>query len=149
MRQAARRREAGFTIMELMIVLAIIAMIAAFALPKFGKSVGKTNITNAFQTLASLSGQVEAVCASKNSAPTADQVNALIDGAPNGYSAATVSGGCSDFKISFAAATAKELPTLCAYRDSGQWKFDYGLVESPFTDADIPIPSSKYKDGGC
>lgn len=49
-----RRNEKGFTLVELMIVVVIIGILAAIAIPKFSNMIGKAKTTEAKQTLGSI-----------------------------------------------------------------------------------------------
>lgn len=73
-------KEQGFTLIELMIVVAIIGIISAIALPMFQKYVARTQLTRVVYELASTKASIEAIL-SKGGFPTVDPAQ---NGAPYG-----------------------------------------------------------------
>lgn len=144
-KRKGRNRNAGFTLIEMLVVLGIIAIIVSFALPKFMKSIGKAKVTDAIQSLAAASAQAESVCATKNTAPSA----AVFGETPGGYSAGTVSGACAGLTLTLAASDTS-LPSLaivrCSGKDAGKWKYAV-VAANGWLDEDIPVPSTKL--GAC
>lgn len=131
---------AGFTLVEMLVVLGIIAMIVAFAMPRMAKSIGKTNITNAVQALKAASAQYESLCATKGAYPTkADQV---MPDVPSGYSTPTFgTATCADGAAIKLTATAS-LPDLCIGKTGGAWIYGNGTLPSGYTVDDIPVPAA-------
>ena len=83
----------GFTLIELMIVVAVIGVLAAIAIPQYQNYVAKAELGSALSTLASLKTNVEDHLANKGVFPTATAETAgAVLGAPtpdNGDIAAT------------------------------------------------------------
>lgn len=149
MKHDKRLDSAGFTLMELMIVLAIIAMLAVFALPKLTKNIGKTKITDAVSMGGAIANQVEAICAAKETVPN---ISDISSDHPQGYGNATLSGTCADFKVKFVPSTSNSLPTICIFKEaSGSIRYNWTLGGG-FTDTDVPIqtgPNGKRGNTAC
>ncbi len=63
---AARSRAAGFTLIELMIVVTIVAILAAIAVPSYNSSIRKSRRTEAKTALADLAAREERYFATQN-----------------------------------------------------------------------------------
>lgn len=135
-------RNAGFTLIEMLVVLGIIAIIVSFALPKFLKSIGKAKVTDAIQALASASAQAESICATKNTAPSS--VDNLFGEKPANFTA-SMTGTCSTLQIKLAGTDPNV--TLCIKRDgTGSWKYG-SILTADWPAEDIPVPNAKYVPG--
>lgn len=71
------RKKKGFTLVELIIVIAIIAILAAIAIPKFGQITKNSNITADVATAKNLHGIAAQVIA-EDSGVTADNITAKV-----------------------------------------------------------------------
>jgi len=130
----------GFTLMELMVVLALIAMIAAFAQPKYVRAMGKAKLTDAANVLKIVAANVEASCAVNGTKPTSVENYATT---PMGFKNPTASGECSAFQIDIIPATDDEFPKLCIKRVSeSTFRYSWILGKSTYKDEDMPIPAA-------
>ncbi len=137
---------AGFTLLEIMVVLLLIGLIAAFVVPKIGKVTTKAKITDAINVLGSVASQVQAVCATKEAFPTADI--ATFSDNPNGF---TLNWGsqkdCGDFTI---VATAVGTPLSLTAEAGINRSISYAAsLPDGWSCDDIPLPSSKLQCGSA
>lgn len=140
-------RTGGFTLIEMLVVLGIIAIIVSFALPKFMKSIGKAKVTDALQSLASASAQAESICATGSfDAATGAPSTAIFGETPGGYAAGTVTGKCTGTTalVLTIASASGDLPKLCFKRvATGNWMYGASYVTG-WTREDVPVPSTKF-----
>ncbi|WP_423970261.1 type IV pilin protein [Elusimicrobium simillimum] len=94
--RTARQRCAGFTLMELSIVVIIIALMAGFALPQYEKSVERGRVTEAIDILSHIRSEQETRALLGNStgkgyAKNFDQLGPVVSGitSPNADSIST------------------------------------------------------------
>ena len=67
----------GFTLIELMIVIAVIGVLAAVALPQYQKYIGKSEAASALATLSGLRTNIEAYTLEQGSFPDTETTPAL------------------------------------------------------------------------
>jgi len=96
-----RRKHSGFTLIELMIVLVVVAILASFAIPSYLSQVRKSRRSDATSTLGDLQLRQERYRAENATYGTVIQLGLTTSGtsyaSPNGYytvSLGTVSGNC-------------------------------------------------------
>ncbi len=67
----------GFTLIELMIVVAVIGVLAAVALPQYQKYIGKSEAASALATLSGLRTNIEAYTLEQGSFPDTETYTSL------------------------------------------------------------------------
>ena len=72
------RNKKGFTLIELMIVVAIIGILAAIAIPMYNANVNKAKLQEATDTLGALKDEVCNIAADTGAPPAASQDNQII-----------------------------------------------------------------------
>ena len=88
------RRQMGFTLIEVMIVVAIVAIIAAFAYPSYQDSVRKSRRADAKQALTDLAARMEQYYISNKSyTTTVANVGLSTATSPEGYYTLSVAAG--------------------------------------------------------
>ncbi|OCH60629.1 prepilin-type N-terminal cleavage/methylation domain-containing protein [Aliivibrio fischeri] len=83
-----RQGQKGFTLIELMIVVAVIGVLSAIAIPQYQKYVAKAEVASALATLSGLKTNVEAHTVEYGTFPAAKTENDL--GAPIGMKLGTI-----------------------------------------------------------
>ena len=93
-----QKNERGFTLVELMVVIAIIGVLVAIALPKFMNQANKAKIASAQATLASMKTSIElhAAGAKNNKYPDTDEIDGVLEG--DGFAEGTVDPWGNPFK---------------------------------------------------
>lgn len=80
-------KQTGFTLIELMIVVAVIGVLSAIAIPQYQKYVAKAEVASALSTLTALKTNVEAYTVENGKFPASGEEDNL--GRPAGMSAST------------------------------------------------------------
>lgn len=133
-RRRTRSAQKGFTLMELMVVIAIIALIATFSVPKLTRSVDRTKSVDAINAAYSIASQVLATCATKTLATALNSTvvrQSYESRPPNGYQNVTVSGGatCSRYSVIYPPEVGNNvLPTITACYNSVATGANAGVV---------------------
>ena len=102
-----RRKHSGFTLIELMIVVLVVAILASFAIPSYLSQVRKSRRSDATSTLGDLQLRQERYRAENPTYGTLTQLNAAGT-TTNGYytvSLGTVSGNCPNMSTTTAEST--------------------------------------------
>jgi type IV pilus assembly protein PilE len=102
-----RKDQSGFTLLELMIVVVVIAILASFAIPSYLSQVRKSRRSDATSTLGDLQLRQERYRAENPTYGTLAQLNASTT-TSNGYytvSLATLSGNCPNMATTTAEST--------------------------------------------
>lgn len=144
----------GFTLIELMIVVAVIGVLAAIAIPQYQNYVAKAELGSALSTLASLKTNVEDKLATDGQFPTATKDDAdEILGAPtpdNGEITATPSkDGSGTIAFTFTSGSEKvqdAVVTLTRAADTSAWSCE--VDGSKITDAIAPKGCTKKAAAG-
>ncbi len=104
--QTTARRNRGFTLIELMITVVIVAILAAIALPSFLDSVRKSRRADAFTAITTIQQAQERWRGNKSTYATDAQLTLGISAAPPGLGlAATTSSGFYTLALSDTSAT--------------------------------------------
>jgi prepilin-type N-terminal cleavage/methylation domain-containing protein len=91
-----KRKESGFTLVELAVVIVIIGVIAAFAVPRFRDAVERSKAAEAFNYLTSLRTAEERYHARMAKYATTISDLDITLGTPKYFSVGTVAAGSSD-----------------------------------------------------
>jgi len=144
MKNSKQKKQQGFTLIELMIVVAVIGVLAAIAIPQYQKYVAKSEVASALATLTGVKTNVEAYAAFPDGS-TADQTEADL-GVPStipsgviAFSTASSAGGT--IKFTFNASGVSNLITSKNFElvraSDGTWTCQ-GSSASPVTDDLLP-----------
>lgn len=77
MKHSNKKTQKGFTLIELMIVVAVIGVLSAIALPQYQKYVAKSEVASVLATLTGAKTNIEAATVETGSFPAAGQESAL------------------------------------------------------------------------
>ncbi|MCA0934860.1 pilin [Vibrio alginolyticus] len=77
MKPVKQKKQQGFTLIELMIVVAVIGVLAAIAIPQYQKYVAKAEVAAALASMAGVKTNVEAYTVEYGAFPAASQSSAL------------------------------------------------------------------------
>lgn len=114
----------GFTLIELMIVVAVIGVLAAIAIPQYQNYVAKAELGSALSTLASLKTNVEDKLANDGAFPTTAQLTDLGAPTPNNGTI-TVATGSTALVFTFTSGSEKvsdAVVTLARTAGTSAWQ---------------------------
>ncbi|NOH82887.1 pilin [Vibrio genomosp. F6] len=107
MKHSKKKIQKGFTLIELMIVVAVIGVLSAIALPQYQKYVAKSEVASVLATLTGAKTNVEAATVETGQFPAAGQESALgIPAMPLGTVALKATGKTDAGTITFTFDTA-------------------------------------------
>jgi len=135
-----RTRQAGFTLIELMIAVAVIAILLGVALPSFMDSMRKSRRSEAFTAIAAVQQAQERWRSSNPSYATLSQLN-IPTTTPKGYytlSMGSVNNAAVEYIVKATAAGGQASDTNCAVMEaklnSGNLTFGAGASSADYTD---------------
>ena len=148
MKTNKQKKQQGFTLIELMIVVAVIGVLAAIAIPQYQKYVAKSEVASALATLTGVKTNVEAYAVENGAFPdgsTANQTEADLgvpSTIPSGVIAfSTTSSAGGTIKFTFNASGVSNLITSKNFElvraSDGTWTCQ-GSSASPVTDDLLP-----------
>jgi type IV pilus assembly protein PilE len=128
--RSARARATGFTLIEIMVVLAIVGVLAAIAVPAYSKHVLRSNRSNAQAILMESAQFMERYYTVNNSYVGATAVSAVV---PKG-----ATGSAVKYNVSFSVDPTATVYTLQAVPNGGQTRDTCGTMTISHTGAQTP-----------
>ncbi|MCG7498164.1 pilin [Vibrio sp. Of7-15] len=121
------KKQKGFTLIELMIVVAVIGVLSAIAIPKYQEFAQKGAVSSGIATLSGLKTNIEDYMASNGSFPSTSSAVGAIN-SPIGMVDldSAVSGG---IKITFSEGAAKTKTVKMRRENSGEWVCTYDIPD--------------------
>ncbi|MBD1568639.1 MULTISPECIES: pilin [Aliivibrio] len=144
-----RQGQKGFTLIELMIVVAVIGVLSAIAMPQYQKYVAKAEVASALATLTGVKTNVEAYAVENGTFPDGSSTNQTeVDlGVPNSIPGGSIefaaaSTGSGTITFTFDSSGVSTLITgkkfqLARTGTDGSWACD-GSATTPVTDDLLP-----------
>ncbi|CDT94023.1 pilin [Vibrio diabolicus] len=146
MKNSKQKKQQGFTLIELMIVVAVIGVLASIAIPQYQKYVAKSEVASALATLTGLKTNVEAYAVENGAFPangTEEELGApkTIPSGDIDFAATNTSGATGTITFTFKTSGVSNLITgkkFALARDgNGTWTCD-GTASNAVTDDLLP-----------
>ncbi len=141
-----RQGQKGFTLIELMIVVAVIGVLSAIAIPKYQDFAKKGAVASGIATLSALKTNVEDYMASNGSFPTKTEAGAIDPsiGSITFTAAGTgTSGAAASIKLDYTDSAVNGLALKMSRESDGEWDCSYSTGTSDIT-TDLGIVGCSY-----
>ena len=147
------RRHQGFTLIEVMIVVAIVAILSAIAIPSYSDYVTRSQVTEAFPVLSSARLKMEQFFQDNRS-----YINATGSGCVSALMGTTLTAGTAHFGFTCNTPTGTTFILTATGNSGGPNGFVYTLDQSEARSSTFPAASGwvskpncwvKKKDGSC